>query len=137
MSLAWRTHPNAAGPASLLLSIHDQFRAASARLQVCDVALAPRIFGSLAQTLHHHHHAEEMMLFPLVHRRTGDAPAQLVTDHEELTTAIAEVEADVSRATLARFHDVLIAHLDREEALVIPILLAIPPHEAWAEIHGA
>jgi len=137
MSDDWRTHPSVSGPASLLLSVHDQFRAVSARLQVADLSFAARMFVPLAQVLHHHHHAEEASLFPMVHRRSGDAPAELVTDHEELTNAIAAVQAELSRATLARFHDALIAHLDREEALVIPILLAMTPNEGWAELQGS
>jgi 8-oxo-dGTP pyrophosphatase MutT (NUDIX family)/hemerythrin superfamily protein len=149
---AWRKHPNAAGPAATLLAIHDQFRVASERLSFslareagADLAWVARAFRPLAQTLHHHHHAEEAMLFPLVQSRTGVAPAQLVTDHEALTRAIAEVEeslsagADKERATaaVATFAEVLVEHLDREEALVIPVLLEMTPSEAWALIDGA
>jgi hemerythrin-like domain-containing protein len=144
----WRSHPNAAGPASLLLSIHDQFRAASARLLVLverDVAAIARVFIPLADTLRHHHHAEEAMLFPLVLGRTGVAPAQLVDDHGRLTAAIVELETSLAhgadrertRSAVASFHEILIAHLDREESLVIPVLLEMTPHEAWSLIHGA
>jgi iron-sulfur cluster repair protein YtfE (RIC family) len=149
-SSQWRTHPNAGGPAGMLLAIHDQFRAASGRL--VDVAqqgdrglpLMARVFGSLAETLHHHHHAEEAMLFPLVHRRTGAAPEQLVTDHEELTRAISSLEsalearadAPTVKVAVDAFHAILIGHLDREEALVMPVLLTMTPHEAWSQIHG-
>jgi hemerythrin superfamily protein len=143
----WRTHPNAPGPASMLLAIHDQFRAVSTRLvQLVDagqpaVTLA-RVFVPLAQTLHHHHHAEEAMVFPFVHERTGIETEQLVIDHAQMTEAIAMVEASFRsgagiQAAVARFHEILIAHLDREEELVIPIFLELDPHEAWARIHGA
>lgn len=134
MTAAWRTHPNASGPAGLLLSVHDHFRAASARLQTIDPSLARRLFAPLAEMLHHHHHAEEVSLFPLVERRSGTAPVALVGEHEALTAAIAAVEEDATRATLAHFHDVLVTHLDREEALVVPILLGMTPAEAWAEV---
>lgn len=149
---AWQRNPNVDGPASTLLMIHDQFRLASERLlslvereAEADLARAARAFMPLAQALHHHHHAEEAMLFPMVLRRTGVAPAQLVDDHGELTTAIAAVEESLStrerepgpKAAVARFHEVLIAHLDREEALVIPVLLEMTASEAWALIHGA
>ncbi len=146
MTDAWRTHPNADGPAGMLLAIHDQFRAVSTRLvALCDGAaeasLLARMFAPLAQTLHHHHHAEEAMVFPLIHRRTGTAPEQLVTDHDEMTAAITRVEAalrgaDNLRSALTSFHAILIAHLDREEALVIPIFLEMTPYEAWSQIHG-
>ncbi|MDB4937012.1 MAG: cytosine deaminase [Labilithrix sp.] len=149
---AWQKHPNAAGPAGTLLAIHDQFRVASQRLSLllaregaADLRWVARAFMPLAQTLHHHHHAEEVMLFPLVERRTGVAPERLVSDHEALTTAIAAVEdslsatGDEDRATaaVATFAEVLVDHLDREEALVIPVLLEMAPAEAWALIHGA
>jgi iron-sulfur cluster repair protein YtfE (RIC family) len=149
-SSQWRTHPNAGGPAGMLLAIHDQFRAASRRIvelaQQGDhgLPMVARVFGSLAETLHHHHHAEEAMLFPLIHRRTGAAPEQLVTDHEELTAAIgalesalrARAEGATVKAAVAAFHAILIAHLDREEALVMPVLLTMTPHEGWSQIHG-
>jgi 8-oxo-dGTP pyrophosphatase MutT (NUDIX family) len=148
---AWLKHPNVSGPASTLLSIHDQFRAASRRLSVLvdqvaveDRSRLLRAFMPLAQTLHHHHHAEEAMLFPLVLARTGIAPEELVDDHVELTTAIAAVEHALStadghalaKAAVATFDEVLVSHLDREESLVIPVLLGMTPHEAWAFLHG-
>ena len=39
-------------------------------------------------------------------------------------------------AAVRRFHDILIAHLDREEELVVPVFLALTPREAWNLIHG-
>lgn len=146
---AWTQHPNFAGPASTLLAIHDQFRVASERLLLlvdreADLAWVARAFMPLAQTLHHHHHAEEEMLFPVVHRRTGTAPERLVSDHEELMSAITAAEESLSagadepraKAAVARFDEVLVAHLDREESLVIPVLLEMTPNEAWSLIHG-
>ena len=132
-------------PADVLLAIHGQFRVASARLlelAAREVAVIARIFVPLAQTLHHHHHAEEVMLFPLVERRTGTAPSRLIDDHGELTAAITAVETALRartevEAAITTFDRVLIAHLDREEALVLPVLRAMSPAEAWAQIHGA
>jgi hypothetical protein len=146
----WLAHPHAAGPAGTLLSIHDQFHEAAGRLAFLlareigpDLGFVARAFRPLAQTLHHHHHAEETMLFPLIERQTTIAPAQLISDHEELTRAIDEVEAslagtDKPRATaaVATFAAVLVTHLDREEELVIPVLLSMTPAEAWASFHG-
>jgi len=76
------------------------------------------------------------MLFPFVAKQTGKAPARLVDDHGELTRAIAAAETDPSSANLSRFAGVLVAHLDREELQVVPVLLAVDPREAWAMIHG-
>ena len=146
----WKKHPNINGPAATLLGFHEQFRVASERLLLLvdredDLGWVGRAFQPLAQTLHHHHHAEEVMLFPVVHRLTGTAPERLVTDHEALMSAIDAVDeslrsgADKERAKAAilRFDDVLLAHLDREESLVIPVLLEMTPTAAWALIHGA
>lgn len=142
---AWRAHPNAAGPAAMMLAIHDQFRAVSHRLvqlvaQGQGGGAIGRVFSPLAQVLHHHHHAEEAMVFPLVHRRTGVAPEQLQTDHDEMTAAIETVESalrDGARVaeSITKFHEILITHLDREEELVIPILLQLPPEQMWDQLH--
>jgi iron-sulfur cluster repair protein YtfE (RIC family) len=141
----WRAHPNSSGPAAMLLGIHDQFRAAAAQLMrfvaQTNAPAIERLFAQLANVLHHHHHAEEDMLFPLVHRRTGTAPAQLQIDHDEMTAAISAVERAIETTlgvgdAIATFHDILLAHLDREEALVMPVLLEVPPHELWAELHS-
>ena len=144
----WREHPNAAGPALMLLSIHDQFRAASnhlVHLVADDQGLAAiwRVFSRLAQVLHNHHHAEEAMVFPLIRRRTGVAPEQLQADHDELTAAIEAVETSLGAEgsarvgeAITRFHEILVAHLDREEELVIPVFLQLQPHELWQQLHA-
>ena len=74
---------------------------------------------------------------------TSTAPEQLVRDHQVLMDAIATVEAALSdgdtikaRATIASFDEILIEHLAREEALVIPVLLEMRAREAWALLHG-
>ena len=148
---AWRIHPKADGPAGMMLAVHDHFRAASTRLVALterdhanNIGALARIFVPLAQTLHHHHHAEEAMVFPLVLRQTGTAPDHLQADHDEMTAAITHLETaliaradvDTVRSTVATFHGILIAHLDREEALDIPIFLEMTPHEAWSQIHA-
>lgn len=84
MRATWKEHPNlAGGPAAMLLSIHDQFRAAAERLLLLvdredDLGWVARAFAPLSQTLHH--------------------------------------------------------HLDREETLVVPVLLELTPEEAWGEV---
>jgi 8-oxo-dGTP pyrophosphatase MutT (NUDIX family) len=145
----WKKHPHINGLASTLLGFHDQFRVASERLLLLverepDLGWVARAFMPLAQTLHHHHHAEEVMLFPVVHELTGTEPERLVSDHETLMSAIADVEESLragadrehAKAAVVRFDEVLVAHLDREESLVIPLLLAMTPAEAWTRIHG-
>jgi iron-sulfur cluster repair protein YtfE (RIC family) len=146
---AWRHHPHAGGPAAMLLAIHDQFRVAAERLRFLaakspqpDRGWLARGFEPLARTLHHHHHAEEAMLFPFVAERAGVAPDRLVDDHRALTRAIEVVEESLSRhgreepplPAIEALEHMLITHLDREERLVVPLLLELAPAEAWAAI---
>ena len=57
---------------------------------------------------------------------------RLTGDHEALKAAIAEVSgalrsggsSEDATAVLRRFDDILVDHLDREEALAMPFLLA-------------
>lgn len=135
---AWERDPHFSGPASMILGIHDQFRAAASELMRLvgiegepDVAAVRGVFEPLAQVLHHHHHAEEETLFPFVKLRTGVAPERLVADHAELVKAISDVERSLSagdaqpvKAVVVAFEHVLVTHLAREETLVIPVLLA-------------
>ena len=132
----------------MLLAVHDQFRAVSHQLAAlvdarADATAIARRFVPLAQVLHHHHHAEEAMVFPLVLRQTGIAPDHLQADHDAMTAALDDVERVLRAGTgeladaVRRFHDILIAHLDREEALVVPVLLTLTPDEAWDMINGA
>jgi hypothetical protein len=120
--VAWEADPRIvrSEKASMLLAIHDQFRAAARRLST-----EPRVFVPLAEVLHHHHHAEEVMLFPIL-----DTSTRLVDDHRALTEAIAAAEAERSPENLARFTAVLEAHLDREELQVLPVLLTMDPNGA-------
>jgi 8-oxo-dGTP pyrophosphatase MutT (NUDIX family) len=131
----WRKDSGFRGHAQMLLLIHDQFRMTSERIRLVharepevDLGWIRRLFEPLAEILHHHHHAEEIVLFPLITERTGTSPTRLVDDHETLKTAIDAVFAafrtgDVARA-LADFDDVLVDHLDREEGIAMPVLLA-------------
>jgi hemerythrin superfamily protein len=131
----------------MLLAVHDHFRAVSNQLAAlvdarADAAAVARLFVPLAQVLHHHHHAEEAMVFPLVLRQTGTAPDHLQADHDEMSAAIDDVVKILRARTgeladaVRRFHSILIAHLDREEELVMPVFLALAPREAWDLIHG-
>jgi hypothetical protein len=148
----WRAHPNFSGPASTLLIIHHQFRVASERLLLFleregdalpNLGFVGRAFAPLATTLHHHHHAEEQMLFPMIAKRTGTPPSRLESDHQELTRSIEAVEKalvgsdnEIAMAAARAFDVILREHLDREEELVVPVLLEMKPDEAWALIHG-
>jgi ADP-ribose pyrophosphatase YjhB (NUDIX family)/hemerythrin superfamily protein len=128
----WESHARfAGGLAATLLGMHDEFRAAAAR-----VVAEPRFFGPLVDVLALHHHAEESMLFPFVRKKTGKAPARLIHDHGELTRAIAAATDEPSTERLSRFTEVLLAHLDREELEVVPVLLSADSHEVFAGMRG-
>jgi hemerythrin-like domain-containing protein len=133
----------------MMLSSHDQFRTASKRLRSLvaagtDAADLARMFRPFAEVLHHHHHGEELMVFPAVLRATGVAPERLVADHVELMRAIDDVAKSFAAPTTAErmaaavttFDEVLCAHLDREEELVVPVLLAMTPAEVHRLFHG-
>jgi hypothetical protein len=132
----WERHPNARGPAGMMLRIHDGFRRASEAL----VAEADRptpdrrwirlVFGELASVLHHHHHAEEVLLFPRL-VDAGFPSGDLSADHQTLLAALEAVDealksdADPS-APLRELDALLRAHLAVEEAVSIPYLLEHP-----------
>ncbi|MEN0065177.1 MAG: hemerythrin domain-containing protein [Myxococcota bacterium] len=125
----WERHPRFHGQAAMLLQVHDGFRSALDRLVV--EPDQRYLFRRLVSVLRHHHHAEEIGLFPLVEARLGRTLDELVADHQALDEAIAQAADGFARGDpvdgLARLQPVLIGHLDREEALVIPVLLDLPP----------
>lgn len=139
----WERHPNIGGMAGMLLGIHDGFRRAARYLCREVDGAAPlddlrRLFGQLASTLHHHHRIEEAVLFPAVGRISGEFPAELVSDHRELTAAIDRAARSLEgadreevRAALAALETSLEDHLIREESRVIPILLETDPSELY------
>lgn len=108
----------------MLLAIHDSFRGAVARLASTEGAPRRDLFARLASSLHHHHHAEEVLLFPQVARHAGVPPQALIDDHQVLMQTLDATAAALDDdEALARLHDVLVDHLDREEGMVIPMML--------------
>ncbi len=132
----WERHPNAHGPAGMMLHIHDGFRRASAALVAESASASPSrgrirsIFGELASVLHHHHHAEEVLLFPRL-AEAGVAAPDLEGDHRRLLAAIEAVReviaaGDDASAALRELDELLRAHLEVEESVSIPYLLEHP-----------
>lgn len=115
----------------MLLEAHDGFRRAADALVAGSGPERRHLFRRLVSVLRHHHHAEEVGLFPLVQRQTGIALDQLVDDHHALDAAIAAAAGQLTHGdptdALVRLRDALVDHLDREEALVIPVLLRLAP----------
>jgi Hemerythrin HHE cation binding domain len=139
---AWVDHPNY--PAQvLLLGSHDGFRRLS-RYLVGMAAERPRGWRAKAELLYRYWHQgmrghegyEEYKLYPYLARRHGTSMASLKDDHEEMHALRDQVYAafeggtdDALQDSLARYDALLVAHLAREEATVIPLLLDLPSRE--------
>jgi deazaflavin-dependent oxidoreductase (nitroreductase family) len=86
---------------------------------------------TLCQGLHHHHTGESTMLFPRLaaqHPELADAIATLQTEHDQIAVLLEELEKQVSNPSpdllsqVDRLIDALNAHLDYEEAELLPHL---------------
>lgn len=140
---AWLDHPNFPHNV-LLLGSHDNFRALSATLLRraeaggdADGILA--VFHYWKSAMRSHEAYEERKLYPYLEHRFGVAPASMEAGHEELAVEDRRVReavgkpADVLGAAMRRHHEALLDHLDHEESVVIPALLALS-REAFDEL---
>lgn len=105
-----------------------------------DALAALRTF--VVAQLHHHHESEDGDLWPRLiaaEPQLADGLAALSVDHERLATALDDMAATrsdgadrtalVEGATAVR--DLVHAHLDREEALLLPALRAHVSDDEW------
>lgn len=117
------------------LNTHDEFRRAADTLVDPTKPNRRHLFRRLVSILGHHHHAEEVGLFPIVRRHTNQCLDGLIDDHAALDAVCERVADGFARGTpdepLRAFRQALFDHLDREEALVIPVLLDLAP-EDWS-----
>ena len=141
----WRTHPHFAQQA-LLLGSHRNFRRIGAQLiSWAEEGVSERsirhVFDGWKQAMHSHERYEEYKLYPFLEERWGLSCTAAIAGHEQLHAAEASVRAasngdGAASAALAQalrdHHTILLAHLDLEEALVIPALLALTPEEFTA-----
>ncbi len=148
-----------ASMATMLMTSHHSFRRDLARFQRALVTIDPARIEALRvewafyrEALHHHHVVEDTGMFP-----------GMKTEHPELATAIAHLADQHSRidpllergdrafAALPATHDIhdvletlrvlLDAHLDMEEAVVIPLIrgakeFPMPPDDATAAMYA-
>jgi deazaflavin-dependent oxidoreductase (nitroreductase family) len=86
---------------------------------------------TLCQGLHNHHTGESTMLFPGLatqHPELADAIAVLQSEHDQIAVLLEELEKHVSNLSpdllpqVDRLIDALTAHLDYEEAELLPYL---------------
>ncbi|MEV6850326.1 hemerythrin domain-containing protein [Actinoplanes sp. NPDC051411] len=86
--------------------------------------------------LHEHHQAEDELLWPALHARAPLADDLITTmsrQHAAVASAVERVGREMDEASLKELHDVLIEHLDLEEAAVLPL---IHDHLTVAEWHA-
>ena len=92
--------------------------------------------------LHHHHQAEDDTIWPWLRERVPAAREgldELEADHEQLDPLISSAgdrrTALIERAPiLAELHERVNAHLDREEALAVPLIEQHVSREEWDEL---
>jgi hypothetical protein len=133
---AWPDHPSYPEQV-LLLRSHQGFRAQSRSLiERADAGgRRPGIVASFSwwkAAMHSHEGYEESKLYPFLEHRWGLDCDGLTAGHRALAVADAAVRAtdDAGLAqALEAHHAVLMDHLDAEERLVIPALLALDRQE--------
>jgi len=133
----WSTHPNYPRQV-LLLGSHRNFRAMG-RLLIDRASGGQGRASTLAafswwkSAMGGHEHYEEHKLYPFLEHRWGLDCTLLRDGHTALSTADAQVrQAQGTPAlvsALEAHHSVLLQHLDEEEQLVVPALLALAPWE--------
>jgi hypothetical protein len=136
----WRDHPRY--PAQLLLvRSHAGFRAVSRHLVELAgaherwAADCRALFEAWQGSMRAHEGYEELKLYPYLACRYGVTLGALAEDHvrmhgleREVRRALGGGAADAT-AALARYDEELVAHLAREEDIVIPMLLELPADE--------
>lgn len=133
---AWETHVNYPDQI-LLLRSHASFRTVSRELveraeNGGDPAAIRAVFRWWRANMHGHERYEEGKLYPFLEHRWGLRCDDLSAGHRALSEAEAVVHAAQPEALAQALeeHDrVLSAHLDAEEELVIPALLALTREE--------
>jgi hemerythrin-like domain-containing protein len=155
MKVTGEEHDNAHADTRVLQVVHKTFRLATTRMVDATERLEPSalkpvigpVWNFYAAVLHHHHHTEDTAAFPALISVRPDMAAlvdQLEEDHKKLAAAIDAVHSTIAafdnksdRATQRDLYDALsalrhqfFAHLDVEDAKIIPVLAeAIPPKD--------
>jgi len=146
----WEKHPNYPRQV-LLLGSHEGFRGFSERL--IEAAAAGRSVSEISRLYHYwmgamrgHEGYEERKLYPFLERRFGVQTASMRAGHGALHDKQHDVEQRLLRVPeraeldfedartdlvtgLRAYDGTLRAHLELEEDLVIPALLALSPQE--------
>lgn len=144
---AWPDHPRYPQQV-LLLGSHEGFRRTSASLvrraeAGRDAAAIGWVFDYWKSAMSGHERYEEYKLYPYLEARWGLSCEPLRAGHHQLAALEDAVRAAVRKddgaalhTTLATHDAALLAHLDAEESLVIPALLALSPEEFDTYYHN-
>ncbi|MBK7151970.1 MAG: hemerythrin domain-containing protein [Sandaracinaceae bacterium] len=147
----WSAHPNYPGNL-LLLGSHSNFRTINRQLVVqaesmdhgADLGWLARRHDLWIQAMRSHEAYEEQKLYPYLEARWGVSFLDARTGHEALHEVDVRVRAafeahDASEAAdaLRRHEELLTAHLELEEDLVIPLLLELPRAEFLHFTHSS
>ena len=137
----WPGHPHFPHQ-TLLLHSHESFRRTGALLlrRARDGGDAPgigKVFRAWKSAMRSHEAYEEFKLYPYLERRWGLSMHAAERGHRALGDADAAVREALASGpaspalcdALDRHQEVLLAHLELEEQLVIPALLALTPDE--------
>lgn len=93
----------------------------------------------VTETLHHHHTVEDEEMWPKLRARAPHAVVELdklEAEHEDVDPLI-ERAADTTLTlaeredALQQLHDLLNAHLDREESVAVPLILEHLTRDEW------
>jgi hemerythrin HHE cation binding domain-containing protein len=117
-------------------------RVAARPLDPARAALAEDQLAMVLEVLHHHHTAEDDTIWPTLLARVPSAAGDLdalEAEHARLDPLIAAA-GDTSRPlaerapVLAELHELINAHLDREEATAVPLIRAHITAAEWAAL---
>jgi deazaflavin-dependent oxidoreductase (nitroreductase family) len=126
--------PSGGSLAETLTAIHKAFRRELALIRH-EIATSGTLGAQLrincltaCQGLHHHHTGESAGLFPALvaqHPELADVIAVLQKEHDEIAVLLGELEKLVGTGLLGQVDELIAqlnAHLDREEAALLPYL---------------
>lgn len=117
-------------------------RVAAGPLDATRTRLVEEQIDLVVRFLHHHHTVEDDLIWPRLRGRQPGCAVdldQLESEHDRVDPLI-EVIADVSRplpdraAPLQELHELLNAHLDREERVALPLIQALLTPEEWQDV---
>jgi len=116
------------------------------------VALIANYYENVLSFLEAHHDAEEKLVFPLLRERCAGEDAlidELVAQHQEAIELLEEAQRvlaawpsgdaasqKAAEDALEALHAQLVAHLDEEEARVLPLAAANLSMEEWGALPG-